>query len=584
MHGWTGRILHIDLTHRSTRISEPDEALYHMFIGGKGVAGHFLMPHVKEEWQSEAMPLIFAAGPLVGTPAPTSGRLTISSKSPLTGTVGDTSVGGRLGFEIKKAGLDAIIISGQAAGWTGIAIKDRKVEFTDALGLCSLLISKRMERLQGYGSIALIGPAAENGVLFSNIMVDGQHTAGRNGIGLVMAGKNLSYLQVTGSGKVSVYDESELMDARDEIFRMAKASPMIKGDLGLSNFGTAALFDLTHSRRMMPTDNFRGTYFEGAEKINAYNYHQKFGYKKAGCKGCHILCKKRGSDGKSLPEYETMSHFHALINNRDMNQAREANLICNEMGMDTISTAATISCYMEIAGRHELGMPLTELVKDIGLSRGIGTELKVGSYRYAKSKGHPEASMTVKAMEIPAYDPRGAYGMALGYATSTRGACHLRAYPISHEILRKPVATDRFTFSGKARIIKIQEDVNAMVDSLTACKFIFFGASLEEYARALYGVTGFETTGHDLLKIGERIYYQDRIMNYLNGFSAADDDLPPRFFSEPGTHGSAIKIDPINRHDFIKARSDYYKIRGLDSNGNPTEKKCNELGLTWKNW
>jgi aldehyde:ferredoxin oxidoreductase len=584
MNGWTGRILHINLADRSARISEPDEALYHAFIGGKGIAGHFLMPHVKEEWHSESMPLIFAAGPLVGTPAPTSGRLTISSKSPLTGTVGDTSVGGGLGFEVKKAGLDAIIVSGKAADWTGIVVKDREVEFTDARELCTLPISKRAELLPGYGSTALIGPAAENGVLYANIMVDGHYAAGRNGLGLVMSGKRLGYLHVTGTGKVAIYDMVELMDARDEIFRMAKASPMIKGDLGLGNYGTAALFDLTHSRRMMPTDNFRGTYFEGAENINAYHYHQKFGYKKTGCKGCHILCKKKGNDGRSLPEYETMSHFHALINNRDMNQVLEANLICNEMGMDTISTAVTISCYMELAGRHDIGMPLTSLVRNIGLSRGIGEELKVGSYRYAKGKGHPEVSMSVKELEMPAYDPRGAYGMALAYATSTRGACHLRAYPISHEILRKPVATDRFTFSGKARIIKIQEDVNAMVDSLTACKFIFFCASLEEYARALHGATGFETTGHDLLKIGERIYYQDRIMNYLNGFSAEDDDLPPRFFTEPGTHGSGIRVEPINRQEFIKARSDYYKIRGLDEHGHPTEAKCGELGLTWKNW
>lgn len=277
-----------------------------------------------------------------------------------------------------------------------------------------------------------------------------------------------------------------------------------------------------------------------------------------------------------------MSHFHALINNRDMEQVMLANQMCNEMGLDTITTSATLACHMELAGRHKISESLPDLIEDIAFSRGSGEALKVGSYRYAQEKGHPEASMSVKGMEMSAYDPRGAYGMALGYATSTRGGCHLRAYPISHEILRKPVATDRFSFSGKARIIKIQEDLNAMVDSLTACKFIFFGVSLEEYARALYGATGMETTGHDLLKIGERIYYHDRIMNSINGFTVKDDDLPPRFFSEPGSHGGGIEIHPINRQDFIDTRSDYYKIRGLDPDGRPTVDKCRELELEWK--
>ena len=189
--------------------------------------------------------------------------------------------------------------------------------------------------------------------------------------------------------------------------------------------------------------------------------------------------------------------------------------------------------------------------------------------------------MSVKQLELPAYDPRGAFGMALGYALSTRGGCHLRAYPIAHEILRKPVATDRFSFSGKARIIKIAEDLNAVVDSLTACKFIFFAASLEEYARALYGVTGFSTTGQDLLKTGERIYYQERILNARNGFTARDNDLPERFFQEPGYCEEDNHIAPLDRAAFLEARANYYRIRGLSDDGLPIPAKCLELDLEW---
>ncbi len=187
--------------------------------------------------------------------------------------------------------------------------------------------------------------------------------------------------------------------------------------------------------------------------------------------------------------------------------------------------------------------------------------------------------MAVKGMELPAYDPRGAYGMSLAYAMSTRGGCHLRAYPISHEILRKPVATDRFSFSGKARIVKIAEDMNAVVDSLTACKFTFFAASLEEYAKAFTAVTGMETTGFELLEIGERIYYNERIMNAANGFDIADDDLPERFFTEHGSSGGGVEISPIKRDDFLEARQNYYAIRGLDKEGRPTREKTEQLGL-----
>jgi len=183
----------------------------------------------------------------------------------------------------------------------------------------------------------------------------------------------------------------------------------------------------------------------------------------------------------------------------------------------------------------------------------------------------------VKGQELPAYDPRGAYGMALGYATSTRGACHLRAYPISHEILRKPVATDRLSFAGKARIIKIAEDLNAMVDSLTACKFVFFASSLEEYARVYAAVTGVETTAQDLLRTGERIYYRERMMNALNGFSSAEDDLPARFFAE-----AASSTGALSREEFLATRAGYYRIRGLDPRGMPTREKAAELGLVWE--
>jgi aldehyde:ferredoxin oxidoreductase len=285
--------------------------------------------------------------------------------------------------------------------------------------------------------------------------------------------------------------------------------------------------------------------------------------------------------GHSMPEFETMSHFTALVGNTDKHLVMQANDQCNRLGMDTISAAATLACYREIAGITDLSGQLPDLLEQVGTaSTDLGRELGRGSHSFARSHDRPDVAMTVKGLELPAYDPRGAYGMSLAYALSTRGGCHLRAYPVSHEILRKPVATDRFTYSGKARIIKIAEDQNAVIDSLTACKFIFFAAGLEEYARAFTAVTGIESSAQDLLKSGERIYYNERIMNSLNGFTDRDDDLPERFFNKPGSSGGTLRIKPLDRRDFIEARAKYYRIRGLDEHGLPTPEKTGELGLT----
>jgi aldehyde:ferredoxin oxidoreductase len=581
MFGWKGKIASIDLTGKTVSFIQPDIELLKKYIGGKGLAGYYLTGKITLPYDSPEMPLIFMTGPLVDTPAPVSGRMTVMSRSPQTGTVGDTSVGGKLAFQIKRSGLDGIIITGISESLCGIEINNSEIKFTDASSMLGKKISEISEMLPAGGSFASTGPAAENGVLFANIAIDSHFMSGRNGLGLVMSSKKLKYIHVMGSGKTEIFNPDEVMKAKEEIFRLAAASSILKGELGISEYGTGALYDLMHSRRMMPTDNFRKTYFDKASGLNAFAYKEKYDTKKTGCSGCHIMCKKKGANGEIIPEFETMSHFTALLDNNDIDTVMKANNICNEYGMDTITAASTLACYSEIEDVKLTPETILSLLEDIALSRGIGEELKHGSCRYAFLKGKESSSISVKGLELPAYDPRGAYGMAIAYATSTRGACHLRAYPISHEILRKPVATDRFTFSGKARIIKLAEDINAVIDSLTACKFIFFAASLEEYAKAFSGVTGIKMSTQDLLKAGERIYYNDRIMNAANGFTGKDDDLPERFFLESGTGGDGINIPALNRDDFLAARKSYYKIRGLDENGMPVKEKCEELGLEW---
>ncbi len=580
-YGFTGKLLHIDLTAKTSRVERPSEALYRRFLGGKGLAGQYLAPHIRRSFDDPKTPILFFTGPLTGTIAPTSGRMTVMSVSPQTGTIGDANLGGRLGTELKKAGWDGIILTGRADDLCGVVVKDGEVGFRDAASLAGKTSGEVMDALAFKGAVASIGPAAENGSRMAAIMADRHHAAGRGGLGLSMAAKNCKYLCVRGSGKVPVHDLEALKTAREDIMRLTAASPVLMGGHGFSCFGTGSLYDLMDSRRMMPTDNFRASHFERAADLNAPAYKERYRPKKYGCRGCHILCKKVAPDGTSMPEFETMSHFTALIGNTDVGLVVAANTLCNELGLDTISAAATLAAFSEITGEKLTPERVLALLDDMGRGRGVGRELAQGSAAYARAMGKPELSMSVKGLELPAYDPRGAYGMSLAYALSTRGGCHLRAYPVSHEILRKPVATDRFTFSGKARIIKIAEDANAVVDSLAACKFVFFAASLEEYAHALTAATGLSYTGHDLQRLGERIYYFERMLNAARGFDAADDDLPPRFFTESGSSGDSIEIPPLSREDFLEARAKYYRIRGLDENGLPTRTKAEELELPW---
>ncbi|GAB7022397.1 aldehyde ferredoxin oxidoreductase family protein [Salidesulfovibrio brasiliensis] len=581
-YGWTGKVLHFDLATGTCRTEHPDESVYRRFIGGKGLAGHYLRPRCTLDWNHPDMPFLLFAGPLGATIAPTSGRACMMSRSPLTGAVGDSSVGGKLGTELKRAGWDGIVITGHAASLAGIEIRDDEITLADASGLRHAETATVFDTLEAANgrkmSVACVGPAAENGSPMAAVMTDRHHAAGRCGLGAVLAAKGVKYITIKGSGRVAVHDLDALKQAREEIFRLTAASPVLLGQNGFSCWGTGSIFDLMDSRRMMPTDNFSKTRFPDAPRLNAPAYKKRYSPKKHGCKGCHILCKKIAQDGRSMPEFETMSHFTALIGNTDMDVVLEANDLLNRLGLDTISAGSTLACLREISGRDFDRDSLLDAISEMASGGSLGD----GSFAVADCAGHPEASMSVKGLEMAAYDPRGAYGMALAYAVSTRGACHLRAYPVSHEILRKPVATDRFSFSGKARIVKIAEDVNAAVDSLTACKFIFFAAGLEEYAKAYTAVTGVASTGHDLQSAGERIYYNERIMNAQNGFTAEDDDLPERFFTEEGTSGGGVEIRPLDRDEFLAARAAYYRVRGLDENGLPTAETAARLELVFQ--
>ena len=566
-YAWTGRILRVDLTTGTSRQDAIPRQLLEEYLGGRGLGVRLMRDYFHLDPFDPAMPLIFACGPLCGTSAPTAARLSVVSRSPLTGTIYDCSAGGRFAWRLKASGLDVLFITGKSATPVTLVIRPERVDILPAEHLWGTDIPSCVAALKGHGSVAAIGPAGENGVLFANIMMGEGNSVGRGGLGAVMGAKNLKAITVEGDRITHIADPVAFDKARTDVMRLFKASPMIFGPLGIAEFGTPVLVDLMAQRRMAPTENFSRTFFEHSGNYSGPTIKKACGAKKDGCYGCPIQCKKSDENGDHLPEYETVSHFGALNNIDNLQAIVSANHRCNELGLDTITAAATLSAWGEIRGRFPTAEEVPGLLEDMALRRGDGQLMALGSRQLAEKLGHPRLSMSVKSLELPAYDPRGAYGMALAYCTSPRGGCHLRAYPISHEILRKPVPTDRFSFSGKARIITIAEDSNAAVDSLVACKFSFFGASLEEYAELLSAATGSAYSSQRLKEIGKRILLTERFYNCANGFSRKDDILPERFFCEAGSSGDGINIPPINRGRFEEELDKYYRIRDLTTDG-----------------
>jgi aldehyde:ferredoxin oxidoreductase len=561
MHSWHGKALYIDLSSRKAWTEVLSEQVLAAHIGGRGLGVELMKDFFKLDPCDVRMPMIFAVGPLCGTPAPASSRMSVVSRSPLTGTITDSSVGGTLPIKLKSAGYDCLVVTGKAASPVYIAIKDEHVEIKDASGLWGKSCQETNAFLEREGLSACIGPAGEKLVRFANIMIGGANSAGRGGLGAVMGAKNLKAIVVDGSKKVTLADSSAFKKAQDDVMRLLRASPVVMGDLGLGEYGTSTLVDIVGQRKMAPTENFRKTFFPGASAYSGPSLKRDFGFKKHGCAICPIQCKKLTSCGRPVPEYETLSHFGALNANSDAESIIKANILCNNFGMDTISAAATFAAYGETRGKFLSGDEILEMLRKTAYREGEGDQLAEGSKRFCLSLGKPQFSMSVKGLELPAYDPRGSYGIALAYGTSTRGGCHLRAYPISQEILRKPVAVDRFSFDGKARMIKIAEDNNAIVDSLAICAFAFLGASLEEYAQMLAAATGLPFTGQGLMKIGEEIIRTERRYNKENGFTKADDFLPERFYTEAGTSGEGIEIPPIDKARFTEELDKYYRMR-----------------------
>lgn len=570
MHGWTGKIVTIDLSDNRIAKNESDTSSLHAFIGGRGLGVKLYYDAINPNIDplSPENIIIFATGPLTGTAAPMSGRHAIVSKSPLTGTIFDSSSGGFFGKELKFAGIDALIIKGLAEQPVYISIQNDDIEIHPANGLWGENVRSCTDKLSSKGRVACIGRAGERLVPIASVMNDYFHACGRGGMGAVMGSKKLKAIVVKGDKKPAIADEESFKKACREALHLIKEGPA--ASKGLSTYGTSSALNLMNYTKILPVKNFRQRGFDRADRVSGEFIKENYDIKSHACYNCIIACKhiiKSGMfENHEVPEYETLWAYGPDSNNADMDTIIRVNRLCNDYGIDTISSGSTLAAYAEIMGEDI--DELLALVKKIGESEGIGKELGRGSKALAKSHGK-DVAMQSKGLEFPGYDPRGVLGMALAFATSNRGGCHLRAYMIAPEIFGKPMKVDPHTFSGKAELVQIFQNEKAALDSSVLCTFASFTMSDKEFVNMLSSATGMDYSVEEFLKCGERIWNLERLFNIGAGFTRKDDMLPERFFGGGG----------INRAEFEKALDEYYHFRGWSDEGVPAEEKLRELGL-----
>lgn len=597
MAGYCGKILRINLTAGTVKTEVLDLAIAKKFIGGRGLGTYIFSQEVdaKIDPFSSDNKIIFGSGPLTGTTAPTAGRYMVVTKSPLSGTIASSNSGGFWGAELKHAGYDMIIVEGKSASPCYILIKDGDVEIKCAKKYWGKIVSETTDGLveesqDPKSRVLTIGPAGEKLSLLAAIMNDKYRAAGRSGVGAVMGSKNLKAIVVRGTGKCEPADKERTKEVLKAV--RAKISENDVTSKGLPTFGTAVLVNVINEHGMYPTKNFQEDVFATADKVSGESLAEKRLVRNVACYACPIACGRRsvvdGVEGEG-PEYETLWAYSADCCVDDLDSVIRANNFCNEYGIDTISAGATIACAMELYEKglikdDELDGPplkfgsgeaIVEWSRKMGALEGFGKKLAQGSYRLADSYGVRELSMSVKKLEMPAYDPRGVQGHALNYATSNRGGCHVRGYMISPEILGLPQKLDRFATEGKATWVKIFQDLTAAIDSLGLCLFTSFAIGADEYSAMFSAITGEEMTAEQLLEAGDRIYNLERQFNLAAGISPDQDTLPKRVLDEPISEGPSKG----HKSELGIMLPQYYKERGWDAGGIPTKGKLTALGI-----
>ena len=613
---WAGKLLRVNLT-TGTCKSEPLNMTWAKdYLGSRGLATKYFVEEVdaKVDPLSVENKIIWATGPLTGTMASTGGRYTVVTKGPLTGAIACSNSGGYWGAELKFAGWDMVIFEGKSPKPVYLFIEDDKAELLDADYIWGKTVwdtepAIKTKHQDPLIRVSSIGRSGENGVLYSAIVNDLHRAAGRSGVGAVMGSKNLKAIAVRGTkGVGNVKNPKAFMAAAKEAKKVL-AGNAVTGQ-GLPAYGTQVLMNVINEVGALPTRNHRDVQFEGAKDISA----EAMATPRAtdgkahlvtnqACFGCTIACGRIskidethftvqnrpqywGANGGL--EYEAAWALGAANGVKDLEALQFANLICNEDGIDPITFGATVGAVMElyemgVLTKEQIGIEapfgsaeaLCHLAEITARSEGFGKEMGLGSKRLTEKYGHPDLSMSVKGQEFPAYDGRVIQGIGLGYATSNRGACHLRGYTIASEVLGIPIKTEPTDTDGKPELLKAFQDATAAFDAAGICIFTSFAWTLNDVAPQVQAACGDEFTVENLTLIGERIWNMEKDFNLRAGFTRKDDMLPKRLMTEAAKTGPAKGV--VSGLD--KMLPIYYQVRGWDEEGRIKPETRKRLGL-----
>ena len=614
---WTGKVLRVNLTKGTCKAEALNQQWAQDYLGQRGLATKYLVEEVdaKVDALAPENKMIMATGPLTGTMASTGGRYSVITKSPLTNCVACSNSGGFIGAEIKNAGWDMIIFEGKSPTPVYLYVVNDKAELLPADHIWGTTVWHTDEWLHRQHQdpmlrIAAVGRSAEAGCLYAAIVNDMHRAAGRSGVGTVMASKNLKAVAVRGTkGIGNIKDPARFMVAVNAGKKVLADNAVTSQ--GLPTYGTQVLMNVINEMGALPANNMQDVQFEGAQNVSGEAMHEprKSDGKpnlttNAGCFGCTIACGRISTIDKghfsveNKPEYWGNSgglEYEAAwalgpdTGVDDIDALTYANFLCNEDGFDPISFGSTLAAAMEL---FEMGVITTKdtdgmelrfgsaealvwAVEKMTTGVGFGKELGLGSKRLCEKYGHPELSMTVKGQEFPAYDPRGIQGMGLAYATSNRGACHLRGYTVASEVLGIPEKTDPLVTEGKAGLVKAFQDATAAVDSSGLCLFTTFAWSLEDIAPQIDAACEGDWSAERMAEAGERIWNMERDFNLRAGLTGADDTLPKRLLKDAAKTGPAK--GRVN--DLDKMLPEYYEQRGWSNDGVPTDATRQRLGL-----
>ena len=605
MKGMTGRLLEIDLTNGKTKDLPVSRDSFEKYIGGRGLGARLLYDLLppKTDPFSPDNPLLFLTGPLTGTLVTGSSKFVVITKSPLTQGWCDSYSSGRISVELKKAGYDGLVICGKSNAPCYLRIDNNRVEIREAnhlWGKDSFETERLLKESENNSSVGVssIGPAGEKRVKFASINSDLYRQAGRGGVGAVMGSKNLKAIVAKGTKGIEIHDRNQMVALNRKNYQRAKKSEVAQAR---KKYGTPLTLNITHMGGILPTKNFQYSTWEKAlEKLDSIGVYKSITRHKA-CLSCFTPCsfETRISEGKYRgnvlegPEYETLGMFGSNQLIDSLPAIIQANILCDQLGMDTISTGNVIGFIMECFERELISPSQTEgleirfgdseaslsAIKRMAMREGFGNIMAEGVRTVANfiGNGSEQFAMHVKGMEFPAYEPRGAFGSGLSYAVSPRGACHRRAWPPAIEILG---GVPPYTIEGKASMIKELYDENCVLHSLLVCDMPakFIPLSLDDYSQYLRAATGESVPVEEFQTIAERIETLIRMFNNREGLTRKDDTLPYRTLHEPLPDGPA-KGQAIGEENLNKMIDEYYTLRGWDASGVPTEQTIKKLQL-----